>query len=127
LLSFLKAAEPELGAVAYELFYGWAWADPEHQAAQEAKRDAYKCEVAWPRAQPSMPAGAGIGSVHKLSRQCAVTAVETDLGLRSPFSKKALIYLAANHPAAFQALKAEVQAHNAAPKQQSSNTQGAQV
>jgi hypothetical protein len=127
LLSFLKATEPELGDVAFELFHGWAWADPEHQAAQEAKRDAYKCEVAWPRAQPSMPAGAGIGSVHKLARQCAVTAVETDLGLRSPFSKKALIYLAANHPAAFQALKAEVQAHNAAPKQQSSKNQGAQV
>lgn len=127
LRNFLKSLEVSFGDVAFELFHGWAWADPEHQAAQEAERDAYNCEIAWAKPRPSMPADAGIGSVHKLARQCAVTAVEIDLGLRSPFSKKALIYLAENHPAAFQALKAEVHAHNAARKQQSSNTQGAQI
>jgi hypothetical protein len=127
LLSFLKATEVSFGDVAFELFHGWAWADPEHQAAQEAKRDAYKCEVAWPRAQPSMPADAGIGSVYKLARQCAVSAVETDLGLTKEASKKALTYLAANHPNTYQSVKAQVQAHNAARKQQSSNNQGARA
>lgn len=101
-LIYVKAAD--LGDDGFELFNGWAWADREHQAKQQAQREAYNPEVAWARAKPSMPAEAGVGAICKLAKQCALDAINANPTFSNEATHDALSYLCANHQKDFTLL-----------------------
>lgn len=101
-LIYVKAAD--LGDDGFELFNGWAWTDREHQAKQQAQREAYNPEVAWARAKPSMPAQAGVGAICKLAKQCALDAINANPTFSNEATHDALSYLCANHQKDFTLL-----------------------
>ncbi len=101
-LMYTKAAD--LGDDGFELFNGWAWSDPEHQAEQQARRDVFNPEIAWPSAKPSMPAEAAVGSICKLAKECALGAIDADPTFSKDSTGEALAYLCANHPKDFTRL-----------------------
>jgi len=117
LLVYLKATEHMVPAL--DLFRNWAWSDPEHQAQQQAMRDAYDPDKAWLKVQPSLPLAAAVGATHKLARECAIETVKHDLDLISERAKHAATYLRVHHKRHYDALKESRAAmHDQVQKQQ---------
>lgn len=106
ILMYTKALESVIDS--YQLFHDWAWSDPEHQAAQEQKRDDYVPAVAWAKAEPLMPIQAAVGATHKLAREVATTNVKSDPALQQEASKQAATYLFVHHRKHFDKLWSEL-------------------
>lgn len=106
ILIYTKALEPAIDS--YQLFYDWAWSDPEHQAAQEQQRSAYDPAVAWAKARPIMPIQAAVGAIHKLARESSIETIRVDPLLRHKDTEEAAQYLYVHHRKHFSLLRSQL-------------------